>query len=88
MIRGSCGRTATIGRDPRRQIALNTSNGCRQSRELIGRWHGRGRLSYAVTPRFAITSTEEQLREAGRLRSEGKGYVMQDGDVVHFLFNV
>ena len=32
--------------------------------------------------------TEKAIREAGKLRSEGKGYVMQDGDVVHFLFNV
>lgn len=28
---------------------------------LITRWHGRGRLSYAITPRFAITSSPEQL---------------------------
>ncbi|MFM1937082.1 MAG: Ribosome-binding ATPase YchF [Planctomycetota bacterium] len=32
--------------------------------------------------------TEKGIREAGRMRSEGKGYVMQDGDVCHFLFNV
>ena len=32
--------------------------------------------------------TEKAIREAGRLRVEGKGYVMQDGDVCHFLFNV
>ena len=31
---------------------------------------------------------EKSIREAGRLRSEGKDYVMQDGDVVNFLFNV
>lgn len=31
---------------------------------------------------------EARAREAGKLRSEGKNYVMQDGDVVHFLFNV
>jgi GTP-binding protein YchF len=31
---------------------------------------------------------EKSIREAGLLRSEGKGYEMQDGDVVHFLFNV
>ena len=31
---------------------------------------------------------EQGAREAGRLRSEGKNYVMQEGDVVHFLFNV
>jgi GTP-binding protein YchF len=32
--------------------------------------------------------SEKAVKEAGRLRSEGKGYLMQDGDVVHFLFNV
>ncbi len=31
--------------------------------------------------------SEKAIREAGRLRSEGKAYVMHDGDVVHFLFN-
>src|SRR5690625_3934520 len=34
---------------------------------LIRRWHGRGRLGYAITPRFAITSTPEQLEAAGAL---------------------
>jgi ribosome-binding ATPase YchF (GTP1/OBG family) len=32
--------------------------------------------------------SEKAIRDAGRLRSEGKNYQMQDGDVVHFLFNV
>ena len=31
---------------------------------------------------------EKSIREAGKMRSEGKEYVVQDGDVVHFLFNV
>ena len=31
---------------------------------------------------------EAGAREAGRLRSEGKDYVVQDGDVMNFLFNV
>ncbi|MCV2368650.1 guanine deaminase [Roseateles oligotrophus] len=35
--------------------------------DLISRWHGRGRLSYAVTPRFAPTSTPAQLAMAGAL---------------------
>jgi len=34
---------------------------------LIRRWHGVGRLGYAITPRFAPTSTEAQLRGAGEL---------------------
>ena len=32
--------------------------------------------------------TEASIREAGKLRVEGKGYIVQDGDVVHFRFNV
>ena len=32
--------------------------------------------------------SEQAVKEAGKLRSEGKDYVMQDGDVVHFRFNV
>ncbi|MBL9119800.1 MAG: redox-regulated ATPase YchF [Phycisphaerae bacterium] len=32
--------------------------------------------------------SEKAIREAGKMRSEGKGYVMHDADVVHFLFNV
>ncbi|MCK9303738.1 MAG: DUF933 domain-containing protein, partial [Bacteroidales bacterium] len=30
----------------------------------------------------------EKIREAGKLRIEGKEYVVQDGDIMHFLFNV
>jgi guanine deaminase len=40
------------------------------SRELIERWHGKGRLGYAITPRFALTSTEAQLDRAGHLAAE------------------
>jgi GTP-binding protein YchF len=32
--------------------------------------------------------SEKAIRDAGKLRSEGKDYVVRDGDVVHFLFNV
>lgn len=32
--------------------------------------------------------TEKEIRSAGKLRTEGKTYVMQDGDICHFLFNV
>ncbi|RKR03470.1 guanine deaminase [Kushneria sinocarnis] len=49
----------------------------RDSRALMQQWHGRGRLEYAVTPRFAPTSTPEQLAAAGRLWQEDPGMVMQ-----------
>ena len=45
-------------------------SGYRDSSDLIARWHGKGRQLYAITPRFAITSTPEQLAAAGRLAAE------------------
>ena len=44
--------------------------GYAESKALIERWHGKGRLHYAVTPRFAPTSTPEQLELAGKLFGE------------------
>ncbi len=38
-----------------------------ETEALIQKWQGRGRLGYAVTPRFALTSSDEQLRIAGDL---------------------
>lgn len=40
------------------------------SKALIDRWHGKDRLHYAITPRFAATSTPEQLEAAGALWRE------------------
>ena len=37
---------------------------------LIQRWHGVDRLGYAITPRFAPTSTDAQLRGAGELAAK------------------
>ena len=47
------------------------------SRDLIRRWHGKGRQRYAVTPRFAITSTDAQLAELGALLAEFPTALMQ-----------
>ncbi|MGL5942984.1 MAG: guanine deaminase [Waterburya sp.] len=41
-----------------------------QTREQIQQWHGLDRLLYAITPRFAITSTPEELSLAGKLKAE------------------
>jgi guanine deaminase len=41
-----------------------------ESAALIARWHRRGRLDYAITPRFAGTSSRQQLALAGTLRRE------------------
>jgi len=48
-----------------------------ESKALIGRWHRRGRLAYAVTPRFAPTSSPEQLAAAGALVREHDGVYLQ-----------
>ncbi|WP_293806973.1 guanine deaminase [uncultured Bosea sp.] len=42
----------------------------RDTKALIARWHGKGRQLYAITPRFAITSTPEQMAAAGKLAAE------------------
>jgi guanine deaminase len=45
-------------------------SGYDDTRALIGRWHGRGRAHYAITPRFAITSSPAQMEAAGALARE------------------
>ncbi len=40
------------------------------TKALIAEWHGKGRLHYAITPRFAITSSPEQMEMAGALARE------------------
>jgi guanine deaminase len=47
------------------------------SAALIARWHGTGRATYAVTPRFAITSSPAQLEAAGALWAEHPSALMQ-----------
>jgi guanine deaminase len=41
-----------------------------ETKALIETWHGKGRLRYAISPRFAITSTEAQMEAAGALIAE------------------
>lgn len=48
----------------------SASTGEHDSRELIQKWHGHERLSYAITPRSAITSSEAQLQSAGQLAKQ------------------
>lgn len=45
-------------------------SGYDDSKELIARWHGKDRLDYVITPRFAITSTPEQLEASQALARE------------------
>ncbi|UFM64948.1 guanine deaminase [Paracoccus sp. MA] len=53
------------------EAVLDTpQQGYDDSKRLIETWHGRGRLRYAITPRFAITSTPEQMEMTGQLVRE------------------
>ena len=55
----------------------SAESGYRDSKRLIERWHGRGRQLYAISPRFALTSTEAQLAAAGQLAREHPGCLVQ-----------
>ncbi|MFH5776129.1 guanine deaminase [Paracoccus sp. NGMCC 1.201697] len=53
------------------EAVLDTpQQGYDDSKALIEKWHGRGRQRYAITPRFAITSTPQQMEMAGQLARE------------------
>jgi guanine deaminase len=54
-----------------------TQSGYDDSKALIRKWHGRGRSMYAITPRFAPTSTPDQLHCAGELWTEFPECYMQ-----------
>lgn len=45
----------------------DAAGGRAETEALIARWRGRGRLGYAVTPRFALTSSDAQLAETGAM---------------------
>lgn len=47
------------------------------SKALIARWHGHGRQLYCITPRFAASSSHEQMRMTGQLWAEHPGTWLQ-----------
>lgn len=47
------------------------------SKSLLEKWHGQARLSYAITPRFAPTSSPDQLSALGALWAENPDCLMQ-----------
>ena len=65
-LRMICGKVL-MDRNAPADLCDTPETGYLESAELIRRWHGRGRLGYAVTPRFALTSSPDQLQQAGRL---------------------
>jgi guanine deaminase len=67
--RGTCMIAGKVMMDRHAPAALcdDPVSGSAQSEALLRRWHGRGRQLYAITPRFAITSSAAQLEAAGAL---------------------
>ncbi len=55
----------------------SAQRGYDESKALIAKWHGRGRNGYAITPRFAPTSTPAQLEAAAALWKESPGTWLQ-----------
>lgn len=51
-------------------LSDTAESGYTDSKALIEKWHNKGRLQYAITPRFAPTCSTEQLNAAGRLLME------------------
>ncbi|WP_283148396.1 guanine deaminase [Silvimonas soli] len=65
-LRMLCGK-AMMDRHCPPEVRDTAERSGRDSQDLIDRWHGKDRLRYTITPRFAPTSTPEQLAIAGQL---------------------
>jgi len=66
-----------MDRNAPEELRDTPQSGYDDSKALIEEWHGRGRQLYAITPRFAITSTPEQMEMAGALMREFPDLHMQ-----------
>ena len=59
------------------EVHDDATTGGIDSEKLYQAWHGKGRLRYAISPRFAITSTEAQLKVSGELLKSYPDAMMQ-----------
>jgi guanine deaminase len=55
------------------ELEVDAGTAYELSRGLIERWHGRGLIRYAITPRFAVSCSEELLEACGSLDHEAEG---------------
>ncbi len=69
-FRGIIGKAMMDRNAPEYLLDRSPQQSYDDSRKLLEKWHGRGLLRYAITPRFAPTSTPEQLALAGLLKRE------------------
>ena len=69
-FRGIIGKTMMDRHAPDYLLDATPQQSYDESRALLEKWHGRGLLRYAITPRFAPTSTPALLECAGQLKRE------------------
>ena len=76
--RGLCLITGAtmMDRNAPQAVTQDAAASARESAELIASWHGVERLRYALTVRFAVTSSEAQLRLAGELLADHPGCLL------------
>lgn len=75
-LRLAAGRVM-MDRNAPQALSDTAAQGEQDCRQLIETWHGKNRLHYALTPRFAPTSSPEQLAAAGRLYQDYDGLFLQ-----------
>jgi guanine deaminase len=73
LVAGKC----MMDRNVPEALRDTAQSGYDQSKALIERWHGKGRLLYAITPRWAGSSTPAQLEAAGALWHEYPDLTLQ-----------
>jgi guanine deaminase len=79
---GACSMALITGKTMMDRNAIpsvqdSAEQGAKDSEALFHAWHGKGRLRYAVTPRFAVTSSDAQLAVSGELLKSLSGALMQ-----------
>jgi guanine deaminase len=75
-LRMICGKVL-MDRNCPDYLSDTAESGYQDSKALIEKWHKKDRLQYAITPRFAPTSSREQLDRAGELLKEFPDVYMQ-----------
>ncbi len=86
MVAGKC----MMDRNVPQELRDTARTGYDESKALIGKWHGKERLLYAITPRWAGSSTEAQLEAAGALWNEHpelhvQTHIAENRDEVKFI---
>ena len=71
-----CSGLVISDRGLRPELEVPVATALEANRDLIDRWHGRGLIRYAVTPRFAVSCSEEMLSAAGELLRESHGVLL------------